>query len=626
MLLFWRFKDIGFVLLPLFLCLVYQDLSFCWCLNDEGVALLRFKERVKNDPFGALSSWKGDAAQVNPCSWFGVGCSNGNVVLLELKDLCLKGTLAPDLANLVHVESISLRNNSFSGIIPDELSNLNELKVLDLRYNNFSVPLPVDMVNKASLAIMLLENAKLSETNQLQMVSKIQGVEDQLSTRTHIFSSSGEETERVAPRKLLQADSSDSTQQKFSLPRPSPLPPRPSVKQEPPPYRWSRPKSRSSAPAPAPSPSLPLPPWPSFSPSPSPSPSPLLSPARNRSSSPHLAVILSAAIGGSLLILIILILVVQRKKVAAVKPWVTGLSGQLQKAFVTGVPSLKRSEIEAACEGFSNVIGVLSVGNLYKGTLSSGVEIAVVSFAVESAKDWSKYCETQIRRKIETLSKLNHKNFVNLLGYCEEETPFTRMIVFEYAPNGTLFEHLHIREAEHLNWEMRMRIVMGIAYCLEYMHQLTPQLPHKNLSSSAIYLTEDYAAKISDFAFPGEVAANIQSNIYSFGVMLFEIITGKLPFFVDNGSPEDWASDYLQGIRDLREMVDPTLASFQEEQLTQLSELIKSCVNPEAELRPSIGVVTARLREITEIGPDGAIPKLSPLWWAELEILSTEVD
>lgn len=45
--------------------------------------------------------------------------------------------------------------------------------------------------------------------------------------------------------------------------------------------------------------------------------------------------------------------------------------------------------------------------------------------------------------QIDTLSKVNHKNFVNLLGYCEEEEPFTRMMVCEYAPNGTLFEHLH---------------------------------------------------------------------------------------------------------------------------------------------------------------------------------------
>ncbi|KAI5022401.1 hypothetical protein ZWY2020_059131 [Hordeum vulgare] len=94
---------------------------------------------------------------------------------------------------------------------------------------------------------------------------------------------------------------------------------------------------------------------------------------------------------------------------------------------------------------------------LYKRTLSSGVEIAVVSSLISSKNDWSKACESQYRKKISSLSKVGHKNFINLLGYCEEENPFTRAMVFEYAPNGTLFEHLHVREAENLDWMARLR-------------------------------------------------------------------------------------------------------------------------------------------------------------------------
>ncbi|KAI7745080.1 hypothetical protein M8C21_013552 [Ambrosia artemisiifolia] len=109
-----------------------------------------------------------------------------------------------------------------------------------------------------------------------------------------------------------------------------------------------------------------------------------------------------------------------------------------------GVPSLQRLELVTACEDFSNIIGTMLDGTVYKGTLSSGVEIAVTSTAITSTKDWNKKLESQFRNKIETLSKVNHKNFVNLIGYCEEQKPFTRMMVFEYAPNGTLFEHLHI--------------------------------------------------------------------------------------------------------------------------------------------------------------------------------------
>lgn len=124
---------------------------------------------------------------------------------------------------------------------------------------------------------------------------------------------------------------------------------------------------------------------------------------------------------------------------------------------------------------------------------------------------------------------MNHKNFVNLIGYCEEDEPFTRMMVFEYAPNGPVFEHLHgilpsmpiiqlcfegltfkninakepfcnlsgIKDAEHLDWTTRMRIIMGTAYCLRYMHHdLNPPVAHSDLNSLVIYLTDDYAAKV----------------------------------------------------------------------------------------------------------------------------------
>lgn len=67
------------------------------------------------------------------------------------------------------------------------------------------------------------------------------------------------------------------------------------------------------------------------------------------------------------------------------------------------MPKLKRSELETACEDFSNVIGSSSIGTVYKGTLSSGVEIAVASVAVESAKDWSHKLEAQFRNKVDCI-------------------------------------------------------------------------------------------------------------------------------------------------------------------------------------------------------------------------------
>ncbi|PON35445.1 LRR domain containing protein [Parasponia andersonii] len=139
------------------LLLFLQNLSLCWSLNDEegngtfavkgvynmfaghaGLALFKFREKVVTDPFGALSNWNKDCVENNPCSWFGVHCSAGKVVALILRDLCLEGTLAPELGELVHLKSITLRNNSFYGKIPKEIGELKGLEVLDLGYNNFS--------------------------------------------------------------------------------------------------------------------------------------------------------------------------------------------------------------------------------------------------------------------------------------------------------------------------------------------------------------------------------------------------------------------------------------------------------------------------------------------------------
>ncbi|XP_058207296.1 probable inactive receptor-like protein kinase At3g56050 [Rhododendron vialii] len=613
------FRDAILMVLAL---LLYQNSSLCRSLNDEGLALLRFKERVVSDPFGALSNWNVEVGVIDPCSWFGVECSDGKVVALNLEDLCLGGTLAVALGNLVRVKLILLRNNSFYGTIPNKIGALKELEVLDLGYNNFSGPLPPDLGN--NLAILLLDNNDLfcnmsPEILEFKTISEVQVDEKQLSKgaqrsscKEGSFSRNVALTEDAIHRRLVE-----SFPPKFPATGDELLPPFQD------PSASTPPSSESPVPSPTPSPS------PDSDASP-PSPAESSSVQAKRSDH-HQTLILCVAIGGPVLLcaFVIGILFCQRKNIAAVRPRTTGLSGQLQKAFVTGVPKLKRSELETACEDFSNVIGSSSIGTVYKGTLSSGVEIAVASVVVESAKDWSHKLETQFRNKIDALLKVNHKNFVNLLGYCEEDEPFSRMLVFEYASNGTLFEHLHIKEAEHLEWTLRMRITMGIAYYLEHVHQLTPPMVHKNLNSSSIHLTEDYAAKVSDFGFLSELRttemeSTPESDMYSFGVILFEMVTGRLPYSVDSGSLEDWASDYLRGDQPIREMVDPTLKSFNPEQVEQIGEVIRSCVHHDPKQRPQMREVTTRLREITGIQPDGAVPKLSPLWWAELEIIATD--
>lgn len=182
---------------------------------------------------------------------------------------------------------------------------------------------------------------------------------------------------------------------------------------------------------------------------------------------------------------------------------------------------------------------------------------------------------------------------------------------------------------------------MGIAYCLEYMHQLSPPIAHWNLDSSSICLTEDYAAKISDFSFWNDLIAknirtrshavellevpsvNPNSNIYSFGLILFEMITGRIPYSMGNGFVLQCVSSYLKGKQPSKEIVDPTLSSYQEDVVLKLFEVIEECIDPEPNRRPEMREITERLKKITAMEPEAATPKLSPLWWAELEIMST---
>ncbi|XVE79844.1 hypothetical protein DITRI_Ditri14bG0089400 [Diplodiscus trichospermus] len=687
----FKFRMIVMMMLMLVLSLFDQNVGFSSFSNSEGLALLRLRERVVSDPFGALSKWKENDGDIDPCSWFGVECSKGKVVSLNLKDLCLVGTLGPEVGKLGHLKSIVLRNNSFSGNIPKEIGELKELEVLDFGYNNFSGPFPSDFGNNISLTTLLLDNNEFlgsiaPELYEVKVLSEFQVDENQLTNAAPrpacksrgfprnivvpVDVAHGRRLQQVVdPSNALKSNERDAAfspslaANNLSSPAKSPFSPSPSPSQLSPSLSplespFLSPLASPSSIFLTPSPSPELAPTPASQPpvdppvfiseppvshsvpTDSPASTPSLIADENAHTKHDTVLILVGSIGGSLFVLISVLGIIhfRSSKVVSVKPWATGLSGQLQKAFVTGVPKLKRSELEAACEDFSNIIGTFADGTVYKGTLSSGVEIALTSTEVASRKDWSKNLEIQFRKKIETLSKVNHKNFVNLIGYCEENVPFTRMMVFEYAPNGTLFEHLHIQEAEHLDWGMRLRIAMGIAYCLEHLHHLTPPIAHRNLLSCAVYLTEDYAAKISDFSFLNNATAakvesammellespsvDPESNVYSFGVILFEMITGRIPYSIDNGSLADWASDYLKRDQPLKEMVDPTLKSFQEDELEKFYEVIKTCAHPDPKERPTMREIAAKLKEITAMGPDGATPKLSPLWWAELEILS----
>ncbi|XP_074566757.1 protein MALE DISCOVERER 2-like [Curcuma longa] len=540
--------------------------ELCDSLNDEGRALLAFKGRVEVDPYGALANW--DEDKVDSCSWSGVRCSaDGRVLALYLKDHSLKGTLSPDISKLKHLNALILHNNSFYGVVPVGIGQLQKLEVLDLGHNKFSGLLPPDLGDIVSLKILILGgNEFASNLSPVMHKLKILPVQDDKETLP-LNREVNPRNRRLLARELAQS------------PNRPPLPP-----------------------------------------------------SHQSHSKTHVVILLSTV--GSVCFLIVMFLMYwyyNRAKKVVVTP-LTGLLTKGSKPPVRGLLAFKRSELEAACEDFSNIVGSFSNFTLYKGTLSSGVEVAVTSTLIASTKDWLARDETQFRKKVSALSNFNHDNFMNLLGHCNENEPFTRMLVFEYAPNGTLFEHLHIKEVEQLNWGARLRIAAGVAYCLEQMMQLNSPIL-RNLNSSSIYLTEDYAAKVSDLEFwnkqpEADLASEVpngSSIVYKFGIVLLEIISGRLPYSEDDGLLVLWASSYLNGSRPIKDMVDETLNSVPEEDIIGLTEIIRSCINDDPEKRATMMEVASQMRLITGIPPEAACPKLSPLWWAELQIVSSEV-
>lgn len=184
---------------------------------------------------------------------------------------------------------------------------------------------------------------------------------------------------------------------------------------------------------------------------------------------------------------------------------------------------------------------------------------------------------------------------------------------------------------------------MGVAYCLDHMHQLTPPLIMTNLNSSSIYLTEDYAAKVSDIRFWVESEEEIKSSsspssgtlevpilepkntVYAFGLLLIEILSGRIPSSKDI-LLENWALPYLNGERPVNEMIDPTLTLFREEDVVALCKVMRSCIDPDLQERPTMSKIVSLLKDITLMTPDRAVPMASPLWWAELEILTSEAN
>ncbi|KAM7251521.1 hypothetical protein ACFE04_023404 [Oxalis oulophora] len=632
-----RWSPFGFQLLFSSLLMLLLEIRECDTLNSEGMALLEFRMKVDKDPYGAFSNWNPN--DVDPCRWSSIRCVDGKVHMLNLGGFSLEGVLASELAHLTQLRSLVLNKNGFSGFIPSEIGSLHMLEFLDLRYNNLTGDIPAEIGKMRSLKHLLLcgNNFQGSIPVELQKLISLSDLQFNQNCFSEAWRGNNVESTVNIFRRRLSEVSSNLLSNSKEIPSKA-APDAPEQLAPVTLHSGSFPSTPSPvnqapfSPVNFPSSNAPLPADTQSDEAPVPQPSP-------DSSSSKWVYIFSVPVVGLAFTLFAVMFIARRKgRVEPHKDAAKELRRPSQKAFIAGIAKLDREELDAACEDFSNIICKLSNYIVYKGILSDGAEIAVISTTITSYEEWSTVAETTFRRKIDALSRICHKNFVKLLGYCNEKEPFTRMLVVEYVTNGSLYEHLHA-DADLLDWNARVRIIMGIAYCLDHLHHdLNPPVVHSHLQSDAVLLTEDCASKIQDIDFwtdtenapkanEGESDDSrpcLQTNVYNFGTLLLEIITGKLTYNDKDGSLPNTVMEYLEDNEKNSKLVDPILKSHKENELERICEVIKVCISNDPSQRPTMREVVSSLREVITITPEAATPRSSPLWWAELEVLSME--
>ncbi|PHT48046.1 Proline-rich receptor-like protein kinase PERK9 [Capsicum baccatum] len=227
-------------------------------------------------------------------------------------------------------------------------------------------------------------------------------------------------------------------------------------------------------------------------------------------------------------------------------------------------------ELVEATNDFSvkNELGKGGFGCVYKGYLADGRYVAVKQLNIGGSQG-----EREFRAEVEIISRIHHRHLVSLVGYCISENK--RLLVYDYVSNNTLYFHLHAQGRPVMSWATRIKIAVGAARGIAYLHEdCNPRIIHRDIKSSNILLDDNFEARVSDFGLAklaqdaeshittrvvgtfGYMAPEYastgklteKSDVYSFGVVLLELITGRKP--VDTSQPPgqenlvEWASSW----------------------------------------------------------------------------------
>ncbi|XP_072995929.1 receptor-like serine/threonine-protein kinase ALE2 isoform X2 [Typha latifolia] len=293
-------------------------------------------------------------------------------------------------------------------------------------------------------------------------------------------------------------------------------------------------------------------------------------------------------------------------------------------------PSVKTftlSELEKATSGFcfKRILGEGGFGRVYHGAMENGSEVAIKLLTREDRSG-----DREFIAEVEMLSRLHHRNLVKLIGICIERNK--RCLVYELVSNGSVDSHLHGPDKKKglLNWDVRMKIALGAARGLAYLHEdSNPRVIHRDFKASNILLEEDFNPKVTDFGLAREASEGsqhistrvmgtfgyvapeyamtghllVKSDVYSYGVVLLELLSGRKPVYVSlSQEPENlvtWARPLLTSREGLEKLIDPSLnGNYDFDNVAKVASIASMCVHIDPSQRPFMGEVVQALKLI----------------------------
>ncbi|KAI3709151.1 hypothetical protein L2E82_38910 [Cichorium intybus] len=274
-----------------------------------------------------------------------------------------------------------------------------------------------------------------------------------------------------------------------------------------------------------------------------------------------------------------------------------------------------------------NIVGIGGYSEVYKGDLKDGQAIAVKKLAKDN-KDQNK--EKEFLMELGILGHIHHPNTASLVGCCIENGLY---LIFNYYPNGTLSSALHGKTGKHIHWPERYKIAVGIARGLHYLHTCCKhRIIHRDIKASNVLLGPDFEPQISDFGLAkwlpskwthhavlpiegtfGYLAPEYfmhgivdeKTDVFSFGVLLLEIITGRMPVDSEKQNLVLWAKPLIDS-GDIRRLLDPALeGEYDFDQVYRLVLTSSYCVQQFSDWRPSMTEVL----EVLQYGDDSKFVK-----------------